>query len=167
APGAAAVTPPTTPHGAVPATPGAAPQAAVAAGMLPGRVTPAISVEAVCPDSVVFGQDFKYTLIVRNTGSAAVSYVRVEDELPPSARYVASDPPAELNGDRLVWSIGTMEPNSERRVEVRVKPGEEGDVRSRAVVTFSAAVDARTKVTRPRVAVAVTGAESCRAGEET
>src|SRR5581483_10935118 len=66
-----------------------------------------------------------------------------------------------------VWGLGTMEPASERRVEVRVKPGEEGDVRSRAVVTFSAAVDARTKVTRPRVAVAVTGAETCRAGEET
>jgi uncharacterized repeat protein (TIGR01451 family) len=161
---------------AVPTAPGApaAPPAVAtpvpaqsAVGLLPGRVTPAVSVETLCPDSVVFGQEFKYTLIVRNTGSAAVSYVRVEDELPAAARYVGSDPPAELNGDRLVWGLGTMEPNSERRLEVRVKPGEEGDVRSRAVVTFAAAVDARTRVTRPRVAVAVAGAEVCRAGEET
>lgn len=150
-----------------PPPPAASPTQPVVAGLLPGRVTPSVSVETVCPDSVVFGQEFKYTLIVRNTGSAAVSYVRIEDELPPSSRYVGSDPPAELNGDRLVWGVGTMEANSERRVEVRVKPGEEGDVRSRAVVTFAAAVDARTRVTRPRVAVVVTAAEVCRAGEET
>src|SRR6185369_13268569 len=88
-------------------------------------------------------------------------------EIPAGARYVGSDPPAELNGDRLSWNVGTMEANSERRLEVRVKPGDEGDVRSRATVTFAAAVDARTKVTRPRVAVSLTGSEVCRAGEET
>lgn len=170
-PGAGLPTPPAAGAG----VPGGAatPQAAVntptqpTVGLLPGRATPSLSVETVCPDSVVFGQEFKYTLIVRNTGSAAVSHVRIDDELPPGARYVGSDPPAELNGDRLVWAVGTMEPNTERRVEVRVKPGDEGDVRSRAVVTFAAAVDARTRVTRPRVAVAVTAAEVCRAGEET
>src|SRR5262249_19524525 len=148
------------PQAAVTAPPGAtvAPTQPTV-GLLPGRATPAVSVETVCPESVVFGQEFKYTLIVRNTGSAAVSYVRIGHDPRRASRYVGRAPPAELNGDRLVWAVGTMEPNSERRVEVRVKPGDEGDVRSRAVVTFAAAVDARTKVTRPRVAVAVTGAE--------
>ena len=121
----------------------------------------------MCPESVVFGQEFRYELIVRNVGNVAVSGVRVDDELPSGAKYVGSDPPAELNGDRLLWVIGSIDANAEKRIAVRVKPAEEGEIRSRATVTFAASADARTKVTRPRVSVSVTGNEVCRAGEET
>src|SRR5262249_23060538 len=54
-----------------------------------------------------------------------------------------------------------------RHITIRVKPADEGDARSRATVTFASAVDARTRVTRPRLSVSVAGAEVCRAGEET
>ena len=151
APGAAATAPPVT------ATP----------TLLPGRTNPSVVVEAVCPETVVFGQEFTYKLIVRNTGTAAVSYVRVEDEIPAGARYVGSDQQVEVNGDRLAWTVGTLDAGVERSVSVRVKPGEEGEIRSRATVTFAAAVDAKTRVTRPRLAVTVSGAEVARAGEET
>jgi uncharacterized repeat protein (TIGR01451 family) len=134
--------------------------------MLPGRVTTGVMIEAVCPPSVVYGQEYQYKLVVRNTGTA-VSNVRVDDELPAGARYVSSDPPGEVYGDRLVWTLGTLEGNAERQITVRVKPSDEGDARSRATVTFSAAVDGRTQVTRPRLATAITGAEVCRAGEDT
>src|SRR5439155_22320216 len=60
-----------------------------------------------------------------------------------------------------------LDAGAEKRITVRVKPGDEGEVRSRATVMFAAAVDARAKVTRPRVAVVVAGSEVCRAGEET
>lgn len=135
-------------------------------GALPGRAAPSVVIEAVCPESVVFGQEFQYKLVVRNAGTSAVSYVRVEDEIPSGARYLGSDPPAELNGDRLVWIIGPLDAGAEKHIAVRVKPTEEGEARSRSTVTFATAVDARTRVTRPRLALSVTGAETCRAGEE-
>jgi uncharacterized repeat protein (TIGR01451 family) len=125
-----------------------------------------VTVEAVCPDSVVFGQEFRYDLIVRNGGNVAVQNVRVEDEIPAGARYVGSDPPAELTGDKLVWMIGTLDAAGEKRVAVRVRSIEEGELRSRATVSFSGSVDAKTKVTRPRVAVSVMCPEVCRAGED-
>ena len=53
-----------------------------------------VTLEAVCPETVVFGAEFRYELIVRNEGLAAVTGVRVEDELPVGAKYVGSDPPA-------------------------------------------------------------------------
>jgi uncharacterized repeat protein (TIGR01451 family) len=137
------------------------------ANTLPGRVAQNVVLETMCPESVVFGQEFKYELIVRNVGNVAVSGVRVDDELPSGAKYVGSDPPAELNGDRLLWVVGSIDANAEKRITVRVKPAEEGEIRSRATVTFAASADARTKVTRPRVSVTVTGNEVCRAGEET
>jgi uncharacterized repeat protein (TIGR01451 family) len=123
--------------------------------------------ETVCPESVVFGQEFRYELIVKNVGNVPASGVRVDDELPSAAKYVGSDPPAELNGDRLTWVLGVLEAGAEKRIAIRVKPIEEGDVRSRATVTFATSVDAKTKVTRPRVSVSVTGNEVCRAGDET
>lgn len=157
---------PTTPT--VPMTPPvAAPTTTLAPGVLPARTTPAITVEAVCPETVAFGQDFAYKLIVRNTGTSSVSGIRVEDELPAGSKYVGSDPVAELNGDRLTWTIGQLDGGSEKTITVRVKPSEEGEARSRATVTFTASVDARTRVTRPRIAISAASAEVCRAGEET
>ncbi|MBA4062846.1 MAG: hypothetical protein C0501_03905 [Isosphaera sp.] len=143
-------------------SPGAVPAPAAA---LPGKVTHAVTLEAVCPESVVFGEEVRYELVVRNGGTAAVVGVRVEDEVPPGAKYVGSDPPAEAAGDRLAWAVGTLEPGAERRIAVRLRPADEGELRSRATVTCAAAVEARTKVTRPRVGVAVTGPDGCKAGE--
>jgi uncharacterized repeat protein (TIGR01451 family) len=167
APGAFPVTPPVVP--ALPANPqaGAVVPATLAPGVLPARATPTVTIEAICPETVVYGQEFTYKLVVRNTGATAVSGVRIDDELPANSRYVSSDPMAEANGDHLTWMLGTMEAGSEKQITVRVKPSDEGEARSRATVSFTSSVDARTRVTRPRLAVGVTGAEVCRAGEET
>lgn len=135
-------------------------------GPLPARVNPAVSVEAICPETVVYGNEFRYELVVRNTGSVAVAGVRVEDELPAGAKYLGSDPPAEAQADRLCWSLGTVEAGAERRIVVRLRPTEEGELHSRAVVTFAAGVEAKTVVTRPRVTVAMSGPEVCKSGEE-
>jgi len=123
-------------------------------------------VEAICPDAVVWGAELRYELVVRNAANVAVQNVRVEDEIPTSARYIGSDPPAELNGTKLVWALGTLDANAEKRIAVRVRPNEEGELRSRAVVSYSAAVEAKTKVTRPRLTVTASCPEVCRAGED-
>jgi uncharacterized repeat protein (TIGR01451 family) len=145
----------------LPATPGAA-----ASAPLPGKATQTVTVEAICPDAVVYGAEFRYELVVRNSGIVAVQNVRVEDEVPGTVRYVGSDPPGELSGDKLVWNFGAMDANAEKRIAIRVRPSEEGEVRSRATVSYSSSVEARTKVTRPRVAISATSQELCRAGED-
>jgi uncharacterized repeat protein (TIGR01451 family) len=137
------------------------------ANWVPNKVTQTVTLEALCAETVVYGGEFRYELVVKNNGTASVAGVRVEDELPAGAKYVGSDPPAELNGERLAWAVGTLDAGAEKRIAVRVKPTEEGELASRATVTYSAVAEARTKVTRPRVAVSVTGAEVCKAGEET
>lgn len=159
---------PPLPGGALvpPATAPAVPSTAATGGALPSRVAQSVSIEAVCPESVVFNTEAEYSIVVRNAGNVAVQNVRVEDELPAGCRYVSSNPPAELNGDRLVWAIGALDGNAEKRLTVKVRPTEEGELRSRATVTYSASVDAKTKVTRPRITVAVTCPEVARAGEE-
>ncbi len=136
------------------------------AAALPPRTTPSVVVETVCPDTVSFGQEYQYKLIVRNGGTAPVAHVRVENEIPPGARFVGCEPQGELNGDRIVWSLGALDAGAERHLNVKVKAGDEGEARTRATVTFAAVVAGRTHVTRPRLATTVRGPESARAGEE-
>jgi uncharacterized repeat protein (TIGR01451 family) len=159
APNGGAATPKPFP---VPPTP-----ASAAAGVpLANKVNQGVSVEAICPESVVYNAQFEYVLVVRNTGNVAVQNVRVEDEVPHGARYVGSDPPAELNGDRLVWAVGSMDAHADKRIVVRVRPSEEGELRSRATVFYSGSVEAKARVTRPRVAITATCADVCRVGED-
>jgi len=131
------------------------------------KQTQTVTIEAVCPETVNYGGEFRYELVVKNGGTSTVAGVRVEDEIPVGSKYIGSDPPAEMNGDRLVWLVGALEGGAEKRIAVRVKPTVEGDLLSKATVTYAAAVEARTKVTRPRISVAVNGVETCKAGEET
>lgn len=133
---------------------------------LPSRAAPSLTVDLVAPEAVGVGQPLTYELVVRNVGTSPAINVRVEDELPARAALVGSEPSAETSGDRLAWSLGTLEPGVEKRIKVTVKPGDEGELRTRAAVTFASAVEARVKVTRPKVAVAVAGPEANRVGEK-
>jgi uncharacterized repeat protein (TIGR01451 family) len=137
----------------------------VAAG-LPAKQTPNVEVTMAAPESVGVGLPLTYELVVRNVGTVPVTNVRVEDEPPARGTLVNTDPPAEMAGDRLTWAVGPLDPGAERRIKVTVKLADEGEVRSRATVSFSAVVDARVRVTRPRVTVAVTGPESAKVGEK-
>lgn len=135
-------------------------------GSLPSGVSQSVTVQAVCDEILTFNEDCRYELVVKNEGNVAVQNVRVEDQLPAGVRYIGSDPPGELNGDRLVWAIGTLESKSEKRIAVRVRPIEEGELRSRAIVSYTAAVDVKLKVTRPRLAISATCVDVCRTGED-
>lgn len=134
-------------------------------GPLPAKHAPAVTVEVAAPETVGVGQSLTYELVVKNGGPGAVANVSVTDDVPTGAKFVSADPPAQDQGGRLGWTIGMMEPGQEKRIRVTVKPGDEGELRSRAVVSFSAGAEGKVKVTRPKVAVVMTANDSVRVGE--
>jgi uncharacterized repeat protein (TIGR01451 family) len=131
----------------------------------PPRQAPSVVVEVVGPETVPFGTPIAYSVVVRNTGTSAVAQVRAEQELAAGVRYVSSQPPAEMAGDKLSWSLGTLEAGGERRIQVQVQPGGEGDVPSTATVTFAAVCGLRTRITRPKLSVAMTAPPAVSVGE--
>ena len=139
--------------------------APIAAGF-PSRQAPNITIEAIAPEAIGIGQSLNYELVVRNVGTAAVTNVRVEDELPSRTQFLSSEPAAETSGDRLAWSIGAMDAGSEKRIRITVKPLEEGEIRTRATVSFSSTVEARLKVTRPKITIVMTGPDTTRVGDK-
>lgn len=171
-----AVPPPSGPQPLVPTVaPQAVPVAPMAAAShvtpfpdmpLLAKQAPSVAIEYIAPESVGVGQALECVLLVRNTGSSAVANVRVEDELPAGSQLISSDPIAEHSGDRLSWNLGTLDAGAEKRIKISIKPGAEGEIRSRAIVRFTSGAEARIKVTRPRIAVALSGQESARVGDE-
>ncbi len=132
---------------------------------LPSKAMPAVTVEVLTPESISVGSPITFEYVVRNAGSTAVQNVRVEADQPGRTTLVGTEPAAEVAGERLAWNLGTIEGGAEKRVKATVKAADEGDLRSRATVTFATAADGQVKVTRPRVTVAVTGPESARVGD--
>jgi len=136
-------------------------------GNLSSKNAPNVSVEYEMPDSVGVGQPLSYVLVVRNLGTTAVSNVRVDQDTPPGCQYQSSEPAAETNGDgKLAWLVGAMDGGAETRIKVTVKPTDEGEIRGRASVSFSASVEGKAKVTRPKIGVALSAPETARVGEK-
>jgi uncharacterized repeat protein (TIGR01451 family) len=127
--------------------------------------SPAVIVEKRCPESINAGQPLIYEIVVRNVGSVPVCHVRVEDELPADTRFIASEPAAEVNSERMGWGLGQLDVNVERKIRVEVQPSNDGEFRATATVTFSVAAVMRTQVVRPKLAVALTGPDQALAGD--
>lgn len=149
-----------------PVVPPASMSSPVPMGNLPTKHAPGVVVETVTPETVSVGQDVTYELVVKNEGSTAVWNVRVEDEIPAGSKYVMSDPSGDTANGKLSWNLGSLDIGATKRLKVVVRPSEEGELRNRTVVSFSAATENKMKVTRPKVGVAVSAPDTVKAGEE-
>jgi uncharacterized repeat protein (TIGR01451 family) len=126
---------------------------------------PALQLEVFGPAALNLGKPLTYEIVVRNTGAAAAAAVRVEDEVPAGARCLGAEPRPEVHGDRLIWNLGSLEPGAERRLKVELQPAGEGELTSTASVTFAASAPVRTRITRPRLTLAMTGPERVQVGD--
>jgi uncharacterized repeat protein (TIGR01451 family) len=134
-------------------------------GPVTTKIVPHVSIETIGSDSIGIGQVYPYEIVVKNLSYHAISNVRIDDELANGVRYVGSVPQAELTGDRLTWTIGTLEAGTEKRIRVEVRPTTDGEIRNRATVTLSASVGLRAKITRPKLNATVTGPDTAQLGE--
>jgi uncharacterized repeat protein (TIGR01451 family) len=124
----------------------------------------ALSVDVVGPASIAPNQPLAYEIVVRNVGAAVLGRVRVEDVLPAGAKLRSAEPEAEVQNDRLAWSLGNLDPGVERRIKVEIQPGAAGEVTLTPAATFTVAKPWRTRIVRPPFAVTQTVAETATRG---
>lgn len=136
----------------------------VAAG---NRVTPAVSIETIAPESAPYGQPVTYEIVVKNTGSVPVTHVRVDEEIGAGTKFVGAEPAGEMSGDRVLWMLGPLNAGDERRIKVSVRPGNEGDLHTKPRVSFSVAMATHVRITRPNIVVSVSGPEAAQVGDDT
>jgi len=129
-------------------------------------VSPHLRLQVITPPHVVVGMECRCEVRLHNGGTSSLSHVVVEDEIPEEVNYIGSDPPAQVQGRKLRWEVGTLEAGSEKHLVIRLVPSREGSLRLRPVAFFAAGVEKVLQVTRPRVQLQLSGPQQCRVGDE-
>jgi uncharacterized repeat protein (TIGR01451 family) len=121
---------------------------------LEGVQSPQLSIQKFAPKEVQVGKPATFRVTVSNTGSTPACEVEVCDQVPRGARLVGTTPQAKrgVRGE-IVWTLGTIRPGEEVKVEMQVVPTAEGEIGSVATVHFGADASARSTVTRPQLVV--------------
>ena len=114
------------------------------------------------PPEVTLGQEFMYEL--NPTAAGCVANVVVTDQIPAGASYVRSEPPAEVQGNQLIWRFPTMDPGETRNIKVWVRADQEGRLASCATISADPRLCAETLVGKPVLAITKTGPETAQLG---
>jgi uncharacterized repeat protein (TIGR01451 family) len=72
------------------------------------------------PETATIGTPFTYTVVARNTGTAAAAGVVVTDVLPAGLRFVPTDGPCEGSGTTVTCSVGTLAAGAQSSIQIRV-----------------------------------------------
>ncbi len=120
---------------------------------LEGPQRPSLVLQKFAPEEIQVGKECKFVIKIRNTGQRPADNVVVEDEVPQGARFVAASPQPESTGGTLRWQLGTLSPGEERTMEVELMPTEEGEIGSVAKVIFASHASAKSRCTRPQLAL--------------
>jgi uncharacterized repeat protein (TIGR01451 family) len=133
---------------------------------LNGAQAPALTIEKSAPPEIQIGKPAKFTIKVKNAGTATAHEVEVHDSVPQGTQLLDSTPPANRGPeDELVWALGSLKPGEEQTVELQLMPTQEGEIGSVATVRFHAQASVRTLATKPMLAIEVLGPSKVNKGE--
>lgn len=116
---------------------------------LEGIQTPSVIIQKRAPAEVKVGKPASFVIHVRNVGSVEALDVEVHDRVPAGMRLVDASPRPQMQGNLLMWQIGSMPAGDERTITLQLIPEQEGELGSVARVSFEAAASVRTIATRP------------------
>jgi len=87
------------------------------------------------PKRQYLGRPISYELKVTNKGDGPAQNTVIEDIIPPGVTGIEATAGAQFSGAKLVWEIGTLEPNASKAVQVSYTPTREGELMSTATAT--------------------------------
>lgn len=133
---------------------------------LEGAQRPALVIQKFAPPELQVGKEAKFTIKIRNVGQRPADEVVVNDEVPQGARLVGTTPQADVSSGGIAWQLGTLSPGEERTMEIALMPTEEGEIGSVAQVTFASHASAKSRCTRPQLALRMTAPSEVLVGRQ-
>lgn len=109
------------------------------------------------PAQVRTGDEFSYELKI--TALVAAGNVELEDQLPEGAKYVRSEPSAEVKDKDLVWKFRLLDKGDTRAIKVWLKAEKDGTLLTGATVRADRRAVASTFVGKPALAITQAGPE--------
>lgn len=93
---------------------------------------PVLVISKTGPKRQYLGRPVTYQLTVTNKGDGPAQNTTIEDIIPPGVTNIEATAGAQFAGSKLVWELGTLEPNTSKTVQVSYTPTREGELLSTA-----------------------------------
>ncbi|MBE0536029.1 MAG: DUF11 domain-containing protein [Phycisphaerae bacterium] len=120
----------------------------------------AVRLEKNMPDAVQIDSEFDYTITVINVSDATVENVTVTERVGQNFEYARSEPSAEQQDDRLVWSLGAINAGQSQSIRVTGRATDMDCIRQCATVTYDVPTCGFVRVINPQLSVALTAPDS-------
>ncbi|MEM8946091.1 MAG: hypothetical protein AAGD11_13025 [Planctomycetota bacterium] len=134
--------------------------------LLEGAQSPTITIQKLSPEEIQVGKRCTFAIRVQNSGQRAAQNVQIRDEVPLGTELVGTAPRATISGTEVVWDMGTLSPGEERTVEMELLPKEEGELGSVATVSIAAQASAKSRCTRPELALRLSAGPQVHVGDQ-
>jgi len=108
---------------------------------------PVLTITNNGPQQQYLGRPLTYEIIVANNSTTPAKNTVIEDNIPEGVTSTEASTGAKLSGSKLIWELGTLAPNTFKKVRVSYLPTEAGTLTNRAIATAycSEAVTASVK----------------------
>ena len=96
---------------------------------------PSLIIRKVGSERQYIGRPITYEITVENKSDVSAKNTTVEDTIPTGVTSLKATAGAKLSGSKLVWDLGTLEPNSSRTVSISYVPTKAGTFLNGATAT--------------------------------
>lgn len=134
--------------------------------LLEGAQSPSVTIQKLSPEEIQVGKRCTFAIRIQNSGQRTAQNVQIRDEVPLGTELVGTAPRATVSGTEVVWDLGTLSPGEERTVEMELLPKEEGELGSVATVSLAAQASAKSRCTRPELALRLTSEPQVHVGDQ-
>jgi uncharacterized repeat protein (TIGR01451 family) len=131
-------------------------------------VAPQLGVKKTGPPQSPVNAELTYQITVTNTGKVDVQAPTVQDQIPEGLTYVRSEPPAQVEGNKLTWTLGALPPAQDRVINVTFRATKVGQITNTASATTEDGLrvesSATTQITAPQLSVTKSGPDTAVVG---
>lgn len=96
---------------------------------------PVLTIVKAGPKRQYLGRSVAYEITVFNKGDGPAQNTIIEDIIPPGVTNIEATTGAQFSGAKLIWELGTLEPNTSKKVRVSYTPSKEGELLASATAS--------------------------------
>jgi len=96
---------------------------------------PVLTITKAGPKRQYLGRSVAFEITVFNKGDGPSQNTVIEDIVPPGVTNIEATTGAQFSGSKLIWDLGTLEPNTSKKVRVSYTPTKEGELLATATAS--------------------------------
>jgi uncharacterized repeat protein (TIGR01451 family) len=96
---------------------------------------PVLAITNNGPEQQYLGRPLTYEIIITNNSTTPAKNTVIEDNIPEGVTSTEASTGAKLSGSKLIWELGTLAPNTSKKVRVSYLPTEAGTLTNSATAT--------------------------------